>query len=232
MANMLVFNTGAFHDGGVSASVSRRYDSSLRQDMAARTRQAVFEVAGRFFVERGWDGTSMRDIAQAAGCSVETIYSRIGNKAALLKAVLDRAVVGDDAVLSPADRPWFDIESGRPLAERAAELAAVAASIYRRTAHLRRALDIAAEGHAELRELGTKCRADERISRTALVSAAAGRPLTEIEADGIQGIFSNEMYLLLTDRSGWTHEQYQDWAAAMVIRLLDLDEERAHDHRP
>ncbi|UGT57174.1 TetR/AcrR family transcriptional regulator [Nocardia asteroides] len=216
----------------MSAAVSRRYDSTLRQDMAARTRAAVFEAAGRIFVERGWEGTSMRDIARAAGCSVETVYSKVGNKAALLKALLDVAVVGDDAAVSLAERPWFGVDGDRPLAERAAELAALAAAIYRRTAPLRRVLDIAAEGHAELRELDAKCRRDERISRTAIVSAFAGRPLTEVEADGIQGVFSNEMYLLLTRRSGWTHEQYQDWAAATVVRLLDLREKRDHHESP
>lgn len=200
--------------------------------MAARTRAAVFEAAGRIFVERGWEGTSMRDIARAAGCSVETVYSKVGNKAALLKALLDVAVVGDDAAVALADRPWFGVDGDRPLDERAAELAVLVAAIYRRTAPLRRVLDIAAEGNAELRELDAKCRRDERISRTAIVSAFAGRPLTEVEADGIQGVFSNEMYLLLTRRSGWTHEQYQDWAAATVVRLLDLREKRDHHESP
>ncbi|MGS2805856.1 hypothetical protein [Nocardia sp. MW-W600-9] len=100
--------------------------------------------------------------------------------------MLDVAVVGDDVAIPLDDRRWFSVAADRPLAERAAELAAVAASIYRRTAPLRRVLGIAAEGNAELRELDAKHRRDERISRTAVVSAAAGRPLTEAEADGIR----------------------------------------------
>jgi len=185
----------------------------------------VFDGASRLFVERGWAGTSMRDIAREAGCSVETIYSNFGNKPALLKSVIDVAVVGDDAEVSLGDRQWFHIDDNHPLHERVDELANVAASIYRRTARLRRALDIGAENNAELRELDTKCRRDERISRTALIAEAISRPLTEVEADGMQGVFSNEMYLLLTERSGWSHEEYRNWAAASVLRLLDLHEE-------
>ncbi|WP_433560908.1 TetR/AcrR family transcriptional regulator [Nocardia sp. CA-151230] len=157
--------------------------------MAARTRQVVLEVATRSFVERGWEGTSMRDIARQAGCSVETVYASVVNKTALLKTVLDVAVGSDDVQVSLGDRPWFGVGEGG-LAERVTVLAGTAAAIYRRTAELRRVLDIAAQTSAELRELDTKVPADERISITAIVSAAARRPLTDLEADSLQSVFS------------------------------------------
>ncbi|BAW07277.1 TetR/AcrR family transcriptional regulator [Nocardia seriolae] len=183
----------------------------------------MLEVASRLFMERGWEGTSMRDIARAAGCSVETVYS-VGNKVLLLKTVLDIAVVGDDAAVSLDDRPGFDVGEGG-LAVRAATMAEVFASIYRRTADLRRILDIAAQTNSELAALDAKCRSDERISRTALVAAAARRPLTDLEADAVQAVFSNEVYRLFTTVTGWSHEQYRGWAADAIVRLLELHEE-------
>ncbi|MFD7844909.1 TetR/AcrR family transcriptional regulator [Nocardia sp. NPDC059764] len=200
----------------------RRYESPLRQETAARTRQQVVEVATRLFIERGWEGTSMRDVARAAGCSVETVYASVGNKTALLETVLDIAVVCDDAQITLDE--WFGVGEG-PLATRVATLAEVIVGNYRRTAELRRVLDSAARINAELAELDTRSRAQERISRTALVSAAAGRPLTELETDAVQSVFSNEIYRLLTAVSGWSDVQYQQWAAGAIVRLLDLHEE-------
>ena len=210
----------------MTTAKTRRYDSTLRQELAARTRRTVLDVASRLFIERGWDGTSMRDIAKEAGCSVETIYSSVGNKPTLLKEVLDIAVVGDDADIPLADRPWAHVDTTAPLAERIAAGVDAGAAIYQRTAPLRRVLDIAAQGNAELAVLEAKSRQDEHVSRTALVGEAAGRPLTDVEAVGLQSVFSNEIYLVLSERSGWTHEQYKSWAAHAVVRLLDLHEEQ------
>lgn len=192
--------------------------------MAARTRQVILEVATRSFIERGWEGTSMRDIAREAGCSVETVYSSVGNKTALLKTVLDVAVVGGDAAVALDERLWYSVGEG-PLVERAAALADMTGAIYRRTAELRRVLGIAPQTGAELRELDAKVRADERISLNSLVSAAARRPLTDHEADSLQSVFGNEIYRLLTTVTGWSHEQYRQWAAEAIVRLLDLHEQ-------
>lgn len=167
----------------------------------------------------------MRDIAREAGCSVETVYSSAGNKPTLLKTVLDIAVVGDDAEVPLDDRPWFRVDPGDSLEARVAAATEIAASIYRRTAALRRVLDFAAQGNPELADLDAKARSSERISRAALAAETIGRPLTDVEADSIQAVFSTEIYFAFTERSGWTHEQYQSWAADALIRLFDLHEE-------
>jgi AcrR family transcriptional regulator len=62
----------------------------LRAEQAQRTRAGVLEAAGRCFVARGYAGTTMRDIAEAAGVSVQTVFGQ-GSKAALLLASVDRA---------------------------------------------------------------------------------------------------------------------------------------------
>src|SRR5215207_5962497 len=73
----------------------RVYRSPLREEQAKRTRAAVLDAAGRCFLDRGYAATTMRDIAEAAGVSVQTVFGQ-GSKAALLLACVDRAVVGDD----------------------------------------------------------------------------------------------------------------------------------------
>ena len=74
----------------------RRYDSKRRKEGARATRRAVLEAARRLFLERGYAGTTIAAVAQAAGVSVETVYKAFGNKAGLVKGVFDVAIVGDD----------------------------------------------------------------------------------------------------------------------------------------
>src|ERR1700759_5486410 len=96
--NTLVFNTDLFHHLSMPrASTHRRsYDSSRRQAMAEETRLSVIEAATTLFGRRGWAGTGMRDLAQEAGVSVETVYGTAGSKSQLLMRALDVGVVGDD----------------------------------------------------------------------------------------------------------------------------------------
>lgn len=59
-----------------------------RQERRAATRQHVLAVAAQMFEERGFDSTTVRDIAQAAGVSVGTVMA-VGDKSALLVEVFD-----------------------------------------------------------------------------------------------------------------------------------------------
>ena len=56
-----------------ATSPRRSYDSSRRQAMAEETRLSVIDAATRLFAENGWACTGMRDVAKAAGVSVETV---------------------------------------------------------------------------------------------------------------------------------------------------------------
>jgi AcrR family transcriptional regulator len=74
----------------------RRYDSRRRREQARQTRRAILEAARRLFLDRGYPGTTVVAVAEAAGVSVETVYKAFGNKAGLVKGVFDVAIVGDD----------------------------------------------------------------------------------------------------------------------------------------
>jgi AcrR family transcriptional regulator len=53
---------------------------------------SLLDVAVRVFNERGYDGTSMEDLAQAAGISKSSFYHHVEGKEALLAAACDRAL--------------------------------------------------------------------------------------------------------------------------------------------
>ena len=46
----------------------------------------MLDAAGRCFVDKGYAGTTMRDVADAAGVSVQTVFGQ-GSKASLLLAL-------------------------------------------------------------------------------------------------------------------------------------------------
>lgn len=51
-------------------------------------RERILDVAGRLFAERGYGGTSVRDIAEQLGISNPSIYHHFGSKAELLEELL------------------------------------------------------------------------------------------------------------------------------------------------
>lgn len=65
--------------------------SNRRADlMAEQTRSDILGAARTLFARDGYASTSIQDIARGAGVAVQTIYSRVGSKRALLMALVDR----------------------------------------------------------------------------------------------------------------------------------------------
>lgn len=68
---------------GLSRSTGRASD---------RTRQQVLDAAEQLFAERGFAGTSMRELAKASGVSQALIHHHFGRKRDLYNAVKERLV--------------------------------------------------------------------------------------------------------------------------------------------
>ncbi len=52
------------------------------------TRDRILLQATRLFAERGWSATSVREVAEAAGCTKPALYYHFGNKEALFVAAI------------------------------------------------------------------------------------------------------------------------------------------------
>ncbi|WP_147264659.1 TetR/AcrR family transcriptional regulator, partial [Streptomyces sp. NBRC 110611] len=55
-----------------------------RERKKAQTRKALADAALRLFLERGYDGVSVKDVAEAADVSVTTLFKHFSGKEALV----------------------------------------------------------------------------------------------------------------------------------------------------
>ncbi|KJS40804.1 MAG: hypothetical protein VR70_05560 [Rhodospirillaceae bacterium BRH_c57] len=65
---------------------------SAERDAGASPREVLLQTALELFSERGFNGTSIRDIANALGVSVSNIYHYFGNKEGLWLEIMDYSV--------------------------------------------------------------------------------------------------------------------------------------------
>src|SRR5699024_5681652 len=72
-----------------------------RQQLKKETHSRVIEAATRLFTERGFETTTVRDIATSAAVSPGTVIS-VGDKNALLIKVYDNLIAGKHAQRSDA----------------------------------------------------------------------------------------------------------------------------------
>jgi len=63
-----------------------------RRELAGEVEERILDAAGRVFLERGFEGASVEEIAEVARAGKPTIYARFSSKEALFAAVVARKV--------------------------------------------------------------------------------------------------------------------------------------------
>jgi AcrR family transcriptional regulator len=102
----------------------------IREAKKASTRESLIDAAARLFLERGVDGTTMDDIAAAAGTSRTSVFNYFGYKEAILVEIGARYVrtigeAADGATERPPDAPPRELARSAllPLADAIARIA-------------------------------------------------------------------------------------------------------------
>ena len=62
--------------------------------------------------------------------------------------------------------------------------------------------------------------AQQRATALAALGLMAGRDLKPEEADWLWALHGDEVYRLLVQHAGWSHERYETWLAGVALRLL------------
>jgi AcrR family transcriptional regulator len=207
----------------------RRYDSRRRQAQSGQTRQDILAAARRVFLEHGYTGATMGNIAQAADVVVETIYRTFGSKAGLFKAVVRAAVAGGAARADvPVDqRPAIQAIIAEQDPRRQLGLyAATQPGIHARSGPLLRVLAAASSVDPELAQVWQELEAERLAGMLRFAQLLAGRGvlrsgLTVDEArDTLWTLNSLAVHDLLVVQRGWSAEQHQHWLAAALAGVL------------
>jgi AcrR family transcriptional regulator len=73
-----------------------------RRELAGEVEQRILDAAGKVFLERGFEGASVEEIAEVARAGKPTIYARFPSKEALFAAVVARKVRANTSIQSVA----------------------------------------------------------------------------------------------------------------------------------
>lgn len=209
------------------AAKPRSYDSGSRKEAAQKTRRSILASARREFLERGYAGTTMAQIAGGAGVAIDTVYATTGKKPMLFRLLVEAAISGRDEAVPAEQRDYVRAMRAEPDATKKLKLyAAALRAIQPRLAPLFRVLQAAAPLDADLNEMWQEI-AHRRAANMRLLAnelAATGQLREDLTvakaADIIWSMNSPEFYLLLAEQRRWSALDFERWLGDAWIRLL------------
>jgi AcrR family transcriptional regulator len=206
-------------------SESRPYQSPRRRQQAEETRRAILGAARQLFAERGYAATALSDIAELAGVSVPTLYSSIGSKSTIARALVE--FTNEQADIPENDRIQQATTTGVDLIRANMHLVRV---LNERNGDIMRALILAAASEPELLptvEAGRRYhREGEYAIARRLAEMQALRPDLSAEEAGaiITTLALPEVWTQLAVVEGWSFDKIESWLAETLIQLLLVDE--------
>ena len=205
----------------------RKYTSSRRAEQAGDTRDTVIAAARQQFIALGWQKTTIASVAQAAGVSNETIYAVFGNKQALLKAVIERAVRRSQPTVPLLDQAGVRALFGAP--DQRAQIAIFAediAEVLGNVADLMAVVRTAAVADETLARLYGEFHEGRRRNLAVVTRALLGRGALREGMDAVAAttmlwrLASPDLFLLMRDVEGLSADRYAAWLASTLASAL------------
>lgn len=192
-----------------------------RERQAADTRREILEAAQRLFVARGYAATSVADVAAEAGVAVQTIYSSVGSKRALLGGLADHldergGVAEARAAMAAATDPREVIRLGVRLTR----------AFHEGAGDLLRALVSAAAVEPEMAATLAEGRRRHRAGTLGAVKLIAARWGLR---DGLSAARGGAIFATITaiptwqelrDEHGWSFDAIEEWMVATLATAL------------
>lgn len=204
----------------------RGYDASGRRAAARRNRAAILDACRDLLLRDGYRGTSIQAVADRATVSAALVYKAFGSKQALVKAVYDATLAGDDAPVPMSARSELRAVFDEPdPARKLAGYAAFVDGAHERLAGLLAVFAAADPDLAEIAEAtdrerakGTKAFVDH-LAKAGLLPDGV-RP--DRAADACWLLTSPQVHDRLRRTCGWDAGEYRDWLARMVAAALGI----------
>jgi AcrR family transcriptional regulator len=209
-------------------AVKRHSRSDLtRRDRARATRLRITKAAYTLFCDRGYAGTTMSDIAEAAGVAVQTVYFTFHTKGELLSRAYDFAVLGDGEPVPPEKTPWYMKMTDEPDVSAALRDAVDGiGEIMKRATPLDAVVRAGAGSDpdtAAVREFHERWRAQGYGAIVEILSAksAVRAGLSHERATQLLLLYLGmDVYRVLVLDFGWAHKDWVDWTVATVGEQL------------
>ena len=210
----------------VTPPTPRPYRSSVRTRRAEETRASVLRAAAALFTARGYTGTSVRQIAAAAGVSVATVVG-VGDKAELFQRAFEAAFSGtvDGASLIDLDEvsSMWEVTT---LDDQVDALAGFIAASNARSADLWIAyVEAASTDHVLARAYARRMTEMRHDGRNILVETlrrgwcpAPADPDSTVDA--IWVVLHPSQYVLLVRHAGWSPARYRTWMVDNLLTIL------------
>ncbi len=186
------------------------------------TKERLLQAAERLFAERGFEGTSMRAVTQAAGASVSAANYHFGSKLELLGATLRRRV-------EPINRRRLERLDALEAGARPPAVEAVLDAFFRPA--FERAAEVSDQDRALLRHVATRLWTDPPEIVAALrrelfgrvnerFSAALARALPGVPADRASVLLQLSVGLLVHTLNGQVEPLSADDADALRATIV------------
>ena len=213
---------------------------SSRRRRAQATRLRITRAASELFRDRGYAGTTMTDIAAAAGVAVQTVYFVFHTKVDVLSATYDLAVQGDGDPAPPQDQEWYRRAVAEPSVAMAVRwVVEGAGEIVRRVAPLDVAVRTAAASDPDAARFLAR-NEEMRIDgyREMMAFLRAKSPLRadlsqERATDVLLYLVGPAAYRALVVDRGWSHADWVAWTSEMIAaQVFGVPLERARAGPP
>jgi AcrR family transcriptional regulator len=205
----------------MAAVKARRYRTSIRRGDAP---QLICAAAYRLFSTKGYLATSIDDIAAEAKVARPTVFSAVGAKPVILKAVVDQAAVGDAAPMAVADRPWWQEALDEPDPHRSVALhARNMCRIQQRIVPLMKAVEAAASVDPDAAEIWARYERQRRSGMGDYIANLRTKTALRCDADTATDTLwtlAPDAYWRLVHSAGWPLEKYERWLADLMQRVL------------
>lgn len=211
----------------MSAVKTSAADKLTRPERARATRLRITKAAYTLFSERGYAGTTMVDIAEAAGVAVQTVYFTFHTKSELLSRTYDFAVLGEGEPRPPPQQAWYALMTTEPdLTKALRHTVKGVGAILKRVTPLDTVVRASAASDpdaAQVRAIHERWRAEGYRAMLEILrqKSALREGITPEQATHLLLLyFGMDVYRVLVHDFGWTHDDWIDWTVATVAEQV------------